>query len=116
MASKFEIHLVAPANLVGDIVELMDGEGVIVNIKPHDAKSNGTRHHYVGGKKNKGISGEAAALLILKESNKPMTPTQVGKIMASKHNFAVSSASPVLSNLKIKKKVSYKDGSYSLVK
>lgn len=112
---KFEMLLIAPANLVGDIVELMDGEGIVVAIKPYDDKKKNGKH-YAGGKRNKGISGEAAAIEILKSSSKPMTSIQVGKLMKSKYGFAESSGSPVLSNLSKAKKVACKDRLYSLSK
>lgn len=112
-ASKFEMHLIVPAKLVGTIVELMEGEGVLVSMNPHNDKK---KQHYANGKKNKGISGSDAALEILSASGKPMTYKQVGKLMASKYNFSESSASPALSVLAKSKKVIRKDDLYSIAK
>lgn len=113
--SKFEIHLIAPVALVGDIVELMDGEGVVVAIKPYD-ESKPTRKSYVGGKKNKGISSENAVMNILKESSKALNSIQIGKLMSSKYKFAESSAPPALSRLVAAKKVIRNNNLFTLAK
>ena len=36
MATKFELRLIVPAKLVGTIVELVEGEGILVEMKPHN--------------------------------------------------------------------------------
>lgn len=116
MSAKFEMHLIVPPKLVGTIVELMEGEGVIVSMNPHNEKGKRNGPRYAGGKRNKGISGANAALAIIKESAKPLTYDKIGTLMASRHNFSVTSASPVLAKLVAAKKIIVRNGLYSLAK
>jgi len=43
MPTKFELRLIVPAKLVGTIVELVEGEGILVEMKPHH--DNNKRRH-----------------------------------------------------------------------
>jgi hypothetical protein len=53
MATKFELRLIVPAKLVGTIVELVEGEGILVEMKPHHdnhkRKHNPYPRHHVTG-------------------------------------------------------------------
>jgi hypothetical protein len=40
MTTKFELRLIVPAKLVGTIVELVEGEGILVSMTPSYAKPN----------------------------------------------------------------------------
>lgn len=114
MTGKFELHLIVPPKLVGTIVELMDGEGIIVSMNPYVDKKSAPRR-YLNGKKNKGISGIDAVIAILTD-HKKLQYDKIGKLMQSKHNFAPSTASPVLSKMVKAKKIICEDGFYSLPK
>lgn len=48
MTTRFELKLIVPAKLVGTIVELVEGEGILVSMTPHQNghhKRSGPRHH-----------------------------------------------------------------------
>lgn len=115
-SGKFEMHLIVPTRLVGAIVELMDGEGVVVTMSPHvETKRTNSKSHYANGKKDKGISGPDAVREVMTQAGRPMLAKEVGRLLASKHGFAVGTASPVLSKFLAEGKVVRDDaGKYSL--
>jgi hypothetical protein len=43
--TKFELRLIVPAKLVGTIVELVEGEGILVEMKPHHENNRSKRRH-----------------------------------------------------------------------
>lgn len=47
MTTKFELRLIVPAKLVGTIVELVEGEGILISMTPSNQHraSPITRHH-----------------------------------------------------------------------
>jgi hypothetical protein len=53
MATRFELRLIVPAKLVGTIVELVEGEGILVEMKPYHEntkrKHNPYPRHYEPG-------------------------------------------------------------------
>ena len=110
---KFDMQLIVPTKLVGTIIELLEGEGVIVSMVPNNDKTKrGKNQRYADGKRNKGIAAPEAVLAILNESKVALTVPQIGKLMASKHNFAESSASSTVSRLRKEKKIKCVDGKY----
>ena len=114
---KFEMKLIVPTKLVGAVVELMEGEGIIVHMAPFVEENKtkprkGSGQHYAGGKRDKGISGNEAVMAILKESKLALTAEQVGKKMAERWGFSANSASPVLSKLQADKKVKRVDDKF----
>ena len=62
------------------------------------AVSTGDTHHYVNGKRNKGISGEDLILKTLASSNKVFTTVEIENAFVQ-HGFAGKSYSPPLSKL-----------------
>lgn len=116
---KFEMHLIVPIKLVGPIVELMAGEGVVVTMSQHVEKVHSrkkTRHSYANGMKDKGMLGNDAVLEIMTNEARPLATLEVGKLMATKHGFAESSASSYLSKLLREGKVTRdpSNGKYAL--
>jgi hypothetical protein len=98
---KFAMRIEVPAKLVGTIIELLDGEGTIVSVEQMREKApssgRGSGHHYAGGKKNKGISGEVLAIEILATAGRSGVAYKKAEAMFADRGFAKTSASPNLS-------------------
>jgi hypothetical protein len=99
---KYEMNLIVPVRLVGPIMELLDGEGVLVSTKPHDetmATGNKKVFRYAGGKKNKGISSEELIKQMLADGSK--TDKEMS-FAFKRHGFADTSTAASLSHYRIK--------------
>lgn len=99
MSDKFDVHLIVPANLVGTIVELMQGSGVLVSMTPHEGREARRKHFYRGGKRDKGISADDAILEYLRASAGLATLKQLSSYLSSKYSFADSSAGAAVSGM-----------------
>ena len=113
MTTKFEITLIAPAKLVGTIVELLNDEGCLVSMRPYVETDTPKKplHRFHGGKRNKGISAANAVLEALDKNLR--IPDSIGNYIASNYGFAPNSASPALSRLLTEGRVHKEpDGSY----
>jgi hypothetical protein len=92
------MHLIVPAKLVGTIVELMDGEGILVSMNPFKGDTTKSKsYHYLGGKRLKGISGRDAVLEAVKQGHK--TTERIARYLNTNYNFALKSTSPCLTHL-----------------
>lgn len=101
--SQYEMHLIVPAKLVGTIIELLDGEGILVSTAPYDEKKSQApvakkrKFKFAHGIKNKGVRGRELALEMVGRG--PVTEAQARNIFVAK-GFAPTSAQAFLSELK----------------
>lgn len=66
MASNemFDVHIVVPARMVGTIVELLNGEGLLISVsqqKSDETNPVKTKYVYTGGKRKKRVTGQLLA-------------------------------------------------------
>ena len=110
---RFKMHLEVPSKLVGTIIELLDGEGILVSVEPVvDKPKKVTR--YAGGKRNKGISAVGLIVECLTKS-KVLNMSQLRAFFTDR-GFSENSVHPSLSKLVQDKRVKNDSGKYSLVK
>jgi len=99
MTDKYMMHLVVPVRLVGDILQIMQGEGIMVKCEPYIETEPSTKprsKYYVGGKKNKGIRGVDLAIEAGKSGVRERADFK--RIFTAK-GFSPNSASACLSQL-----------------
>ena len=100
--TKFDMHIIVPAKMVGTIIELLAGEGILVSVKPQENQSHSrvTKHHRATGSRIE--NGRTIILDAL--SSGPKTFAVLESLFASKGR-ATNSVSPVLSGLTAANKV-----------
>lgn len=100
MATKFDVHVIVPAKLIGTLVELLEGEGCLVSMEPYVEKVGikKPKFAYAGGKRNKGISGYDAVIEAIKVGYR--TTEKIADHMVKEYGFAPTSASPAITHLK----------------
>ena len=98
--TKFELKLIVPAKLVGTIVELVEGEGILVEMKPYANQRHSPihRHH------EPGITANDLMLEYIKAATKPFTVKDVEQVFKAK-GYAIGTVSSRLSMAKTKKLV-----------
>ena len=110
---KFKMHLIVPIKMVGTIIELIADEGILVSVEPVVEK--GKTFRYVGGKRNKGISGSELVLTSLRDHGGLMKVKELEAVFVGK-GFSTNSVGPSVSKLVIEKKIKRDGNTYRLVK
>lgn len=101
MTQKFKMQVIAPANLVGSIVELLAEVGCVVSMEPHiEKEERKQRPRYVNGMKDKGVPAEVLVQNFL--SANPAARTELVEQHFKAAGFAVSSATATLNKLRRK--------------
>ena len=106
MSDKYSIHVVVPTRLVGSVLELINGEGEVLHVEPFQAPPSRSKRsrRYLGGVKDKGVTGRALVLETLKD--KPASRDELIAAFKAK-GFAPSSCSSTLSALRAQDAVRY---------
>lgn len=115
--SMYELHLQVPTKLLTTILELIEGEGILVKmaVLPADEKRKPRKpRHYANGARLKGIDGRQLILKTLSSGPKSLTDVMSAFVT---HGFAPSSASSRLSQLRAKGEITrLADQKYALAK
>jgi hypothetical protein len=105
----FDMHLRVPHERVSTIIDVLEGACEVVMIEQCtpalEEKKKVT--HYMNGMRNKGISGEALLIELLKNGGKTKVELALG---FAQRGFAKSSVSPMVSKAVQSGKVIMKDG------
>jgi allophanate hydrolase subunit 2 len=102
MPTKFELRLIVPAKLVGTIVELVEGEGILVEMKPHH--ENNKRKHSVPRHVEPGLTANDYMDTFLGQTKGKFTIKDVEQAFAKK-GWARGTASSRLSFALQKKQI-----------
>lgn len=88
----FDMHITVPAKVIGNIIELLSGEGILVSISPKaELAPKQAQRRYVGGRRNKGISGIDVIIMALGSGHTAGLTSYFAR-----HDFSVTSVSPSL--------------------
>jgi hypothetical protein len=95
-----------PSESLTTVMQVIEGAARIIKVEPVEsaARSASSKRGYVGGKRNKGISGDDLLLKCLRGSKSPISADQLRSAF-EKHGFSPNSLSPTLSKAVAKKLV-----------
>jgi len=110
--SKFAIHIIVPAKMIGTIIDLLDNEGILVSVTPIDDEKKPSRHRVPRSRKNT-QTGQELVLQLLSSGAK--TPQQLSTLFQAQ-GFSSSSYSPCCSKLHAAGKIHFSktDGKWRL--
>jgi len=110
----YDLCVRVPAKTVGTILETLEGEVELLSVKATVEYHQHKTMRYANGRRNKGITGKALALDLLKQG--PLTTAELKRAFELK-GFAPQSSSPALSELLTEGKIKRTDtGVYTAVK
>lgn len=107
MTTDFQVTLKVDSRRLATVLEALAGSAQLVSVLPCEEETSSSRgrgapganKHYAGGKRNKGITGRALVLKLLRNARAPVSREELARDF-EQQGFARNSFSPPLSELR----------------